>query len=223
MLKNGIDSIFGFFGGLGGGKWTFEGGDGSNPSVWKHEPDGNKELATFGAGCYWGTEKFYATEFAERYPGAILGTSVGFMNPDPNAPPSPTYMQVCTRETGYVEVAHILFDSSKVNYRELVRFFYTFHDPTTLNRQGNDTGTQYASVIFCHSPKQREVAKEIQMEVDKNIANGKIKTYIGPKVVTQVHDANPYYAAQRDHQRYLENNPLGYCNHTKYFKWEDVE
>ena len=93
----GGDGIMGFFKGMGGGSWDFDGGNDGNPRTWKHEPDGNKELATFGAGCYWGTEKFFATEFSQRYPGAILGTSVGFMNKDPNAPPNPTYRQVCTK------------------------------------------------------------------------------------------------------------------------------
>lgn len=159
-----------FFGGMGdmfrGKPWSFGGGDGSDPKLWKHDPENKKELATFGAGCYWGTEKFFATDFAAAYPGAILGTSVGFMNKDRDAPANPTYMQVCTRDTGYVEVAHVLFDSSKVEYKELVRFFYTFHDPTTFNRQGNDTGSQYASVIFAHSDKQREVANKVKKDVD---------------------------------------------------------
>ena len=222
---NGIDNILEFFGGRGGGggPWNFNGSDSGNPKQWKNQPESNRELATFGAGCYWGTEKFYATEFSEKYPGAILGTSVGFMNKDPNAPPDPSYLQICTRDTGYVEVAHILFDNSKVSYRELVRFFYTFHDPTTMNRQGNDSGTQYASVIFAHSQKQRDTASLISKDVDHNIQNGKINSFMGQGVVTQIHDANDYFPAQRDHQRYLEGNPFGYCNHTKYFEWENIE
>ena len=123
----------------GGGGWS--GGNGGNPNNWNHDPSGGTELATFGAGCYWGTEKFYATTFADKYPGAILGTSVGFMHKDSNAAPNPTYRDVCTRDTGYVEVAHVMFDNTKVTYDELVKFFYTFHDPTTFNRQGNDAGS----------------------------------------------------------------------------------
>ena len=119
---------------MGGGKWDFGGGDGTNPNLWKHEPEGNKELATFGAGCYWGTEKFYSTSFSKIYPNSILGICVGFMSAYPNASPNPTYEQVCNRGTGYVEVAHINFDSNKVSYEDLVKFFYTFHDPTTLNK-----------------------------------------------------------------------------------------
>lgn len=189
-----------------------------------HDPEKNQELATFGAGCYWGTEKFYATTFAEKFPGAILGTAVGFMNPDPNAPPNPTYERVCmTGTTGYVEVAHVLFDSSKVDYEELVKFFYTFHDPTTMNRQGNDSGTQYASVIFAHSPQQKAVATKVSENVAKLIQTGKIRCYVQGSVVTRIHDANPFYAAKEDHQRYLERNPLGYCNHVIKYNWEDIE
>ena len=127
---------------------------GGDPKGWSHEPEGNKKLATFGAGCYWGTEKYFCTEFAELYPGAILGTSVGFMSPDKNAVKNPNYREVCSGSTGHVEVLHILYDADKCSYEEMVKFFYTFHDPTTKNRQGNDAGTQYASVIFHHDEKQ---------------------------------------------------------------------
>lgn len=112
-----------------------------DPKGWIHEPEGNKKMATFGAGCYWGTEKYFCTEFAEMYPGAILGTSVGFMSPDKNAMKNPSYRQVCSGETGHVEVLHILYNADKCSYEEMVKFFYTFHDPTTKNRQGNDAGT----------------------------------------------------------------------------------
>ena len=88
----------------------------------------------------------------------MLGTSVGFMNKDSNAAPNPSYQDVCTRSTGYVEVAHILFDKSKVSYEELVRFFFSFHDPTQQDRQRQDIGSQYASVIFTHSQEQKQIA-----------------------------------------------------------------
>jgi len=104
-----------------------------DPEKWK--PEGNMQLATFGAGCYWGTEKYFANDFAKMYPeGAIKGTSVGFMSPDPKAMKNPNYMQVCSGATGHVEVLHILYDSSFVKYEDMVKFFFTFHDPTTLNK-----------------------------------------------------------------------------------------
>ena len=137
------------FDSLRGKKWTSDDTP-YDPLKWK--PDGNRQVATFGAGCYWGTEKYFATDFADKYPkGAIIGTSVGFMSPDPDALKYPTYNQVCSGRTGHVEVLQILYDSSIIEYEDMVRFFFTFHDPTTLNRQGNDRGTQYASIIFTHS------------------------------------------------------------------------
>ena len=105
----------------------------TDPEKWK--PEGNMQLATFGAGCYWGTEKYFANDFTQMYPkGAIAGTSVGFMSPNPKAMKNPDYMQVCSGTSGHVEVLHILYDSSIIKYEDMVRFFYTFHDPTTLNR-----------------------------------------------------------------------------------------
>jgi len=108
-------------------------------------------LACFGAGCYWGTEKYFAKNFEKQFPGSILGTSVGFMNPDKNAPPNPEYEEVCDGTTGYVEVAYIMFDNTKATYEQVVRHFFTFHDPTTNERQGNDAGSQYTSAIFYYS------------------------------------------------------------------------
>ena len=87
-------------------------------------------LATFGAGCFWGTEKYYAKDFSKNHPGAILGTSVGFMNPNPNKYHNPSYEDVCEGFTGHIEVVHILYDQTKCTFEELVKFFFTFHDPT---------------------------------------------------------------------------------------------
>ena len=106
---------------------------------------------TLGAGCYWGTEKFYANDFEKMYPGSILSTSVGFMNPNPEAVKNPSYELVCTGRTGHVEVVHLRFDPKKVSYKEIIQFFFTFHDPIWLDRQGNDSGSQYASAIFYHN------------------------------------------------------------------------
>ena len=91
-------------------------------------------LATFGAGCYWGTEKFFAKDFEKINPGSIIGTSVGFMNPTPGKYDNPSYDDVCEGYTGHVEVVHILFDQTKAPFEELVKFFFTFHDPTQLDQ-----------------------------------------------------------------------------------------
>ena len=87
-------------------------------------------LATFGAGCFWGVEKFFAKDFAKNFPNSILGTSVGFMNPQTNTYENPSYEEVCEGYTGHIEVVHILFDHTKTSFEELVKFFFTFHDPT---------------------------------------------------------------------------------------------
>ena len=115
------------------------------------------QLATFGAGCYWGTEKYFK-DFGKAHPGGVEDMRVGFMG-DASAQKNPSYRDVCTGQSGHVEVLHLRFDPAKVSYAALVDHFYTFHDPTTLNRQGNDAGPQYASVIFTHTPEQAEVAK----------------------------------------------------------------
>lgn len=98
-------------------------------------------MATFGAGCYWGTEKYFAKDFNAEFPGSILGTSVGFMHFTKSEEKSPSYDAVCSGMTGYVEVVHVLFDSSKCTFEDMCKFFFSFHDPTTKNQQGNDMGT----------------------------------------------------------------------------------
>jgi len=119
--------------------WTSPGG--GDPKDWGKKAKGDIQIATLGAGCYWGTEKFFAKDFDSIHPDVILGTSVGFMNPDPDAKPDPSYRNVCSGRTGYVEVLHMMFDSSKVSYEDVCKHFFTFHDPTTPDRQGNDVGT----------------------------------------------------------------------------------
>jgi len=182
------------------------------------------EPATFGAGCYWGTEKFYARDFEAKHPGSILASAVGFMSPDPNAVANPTYTAVCTGMTSHVEVVHLRFNPEVASYEDLCRFLFTFHDPTTLNQQGNDRGTQYASVIFAHSEAQLETANKVKEEVQALLSAGKLAGagFRGKEVTTQVVKANEYFNATRDHQRYLELQPGGYCNHRERFSWDQV-
>ncbi|KAL3934429.1 MAG: hypothetical protein SGARI_003385, partial [Bacillariaceae sp.] len=116
-----------------------------------------------GAGCYWGTEKYIVKDFQKKHPGCIETAKVGFMSPDPNAMKDPSYRQVCSGSTGHVEVLNIELSkeaSTAELFEDLIKFFFQFHDPTTLNRQGNDAGTQYASVIFCSSPEQKAIAQK---------------------------------------------------------------
>ena len=184
---------------------------------------GNLELATFGAGCFWGTEKYYARDFESENPGSILGTSVGYMNENPNARPNPSYEEVCDGMTGYVEVVHVLFDSDKADFRKLCKFLFQFHDPTTLNRQGNDTGSQYKSAIFYHSEEQKKVAEEVIESLQKFMNQGKIDKFETSTVRTAVSKATKFYAGEDYHQRYLESQPWGYCNHKIRFKWDIIE
>ena len=137
------------------------------------------EEACFGAGCYWGTQKYFEKDFAAKFPGVLVAKTgkVGFMGPE-NAPSNPSYKQVCSGSTGHVEVYAVRFRPEAADgdaYRELVKFFFQFHDPTTLNRQGNDKGTQYASVIFCYTDKQRRIAEDVRAELKTNLTQNKIK------------------------------------------------
>jgi peptide-methionine (S)-S-oxide reductase len=108
-------------------------------------------------------------------------------------------------------------------YEDLLKYFFMFHDPTTLNRQGNDAGTQYASVIFVHDEEQRRIANKVKAELQSLVSSGKVKGYSGKTVTTAVVAAGPFYLAQKAHQDYLNQNPDGYCNHRLRFKaWPEA-
>lgn len=149
--------------------------------------------------------------------GCVTKGKVGFMSPLPDAPKNPSYRDVCTGKTSHVEVYDLEYDGNEDSYRSLCKFFFMFHDPTTLNRQGNDRGTQYASAIFYYDDKQKAIAQEVLDEVQKFVKEGKVR-YQERQVSTALHPATTFYAAQEDHQKYLENNPFGYCNHAFRFK-----
>lgn len=178
---------------------------------------------SLGAGCYWGTEKFVKKDFSKDIvPGSITWGKVGFMNPDKDAKPNPSYREVCSGSTGYVEVYDCKMSDNAANgadFEKLLKHFFSFHDPTTLNSQGNDRGTQYASVIFCYDDKQMEIAEKVKKEVQSLIDSKTITNYQGPKVTTAIVPATTFYEAQGDHQEYLDVNPWGYCNHAYRFKW----
>ena len=148
------------------------------------------EKAMFGAGCFWGVEDFF-----RQVPGvsdAISGYAGGHVD-------NPTYKQVCTDKTGHAEVVEVTFDPAKVSYATLVDLFFKMHNPTQLNRQGPDVGTQYRSVIFAHSPEQKRVAEE------RKAAAGASGRYKGP-IVTTIEDAVPFWRAEDYHQRYFQKN-----------------
>ena len=175
-----------------------------------------------------GTEKWYAKNFGEDWKtkgegNAVLATAVGFMGP-PGTKKNPTYREVCSGTTGHVEVCQVRYDATKTTYEDLVSHLFTFHDATTFNRQGNDVGTQYASVIFTHTPEQKEIAEKTVKNVQHALDSGKINRYMysGKTIVTKVEDATTFYPADEAHQKYLEKKPTGYCNHRRRFTWDDV-
>lgn len=161
------------------------------------ESDNDKlALATFGGGCFWCTEAvFKELKGVEKVVSGYSGGSVK----------NPTYEQVCTGLTGHAEVIQVTYDPEAVPYELLLEVFWKTHDPTTLNRQGNDVGTQYRSVIFTHSDEQKKLAKEYKQKLDKS-------GIFDDPIVTQIEPIEEFYAAEKYHQDYFARNPnQGYC------------
>jgi len=154
------------------------------------------EKATLGGGCFWCLEPIYdALKGVQQVIPGYAGGDV----------PQPSYEQVCTGRTGHAEVVQITYDPAEIDYRELLHIFFTIHDPTTLNRQGADVGTQYRSVIFYHSPEQHQIAEEVIAEVARE------GLWRDP-IVTQLVPYTEFYPAEEYHHRYFERNPYqGYC------------
>jgi peptide-methionine (S)-S-oxide reductase len=137
---------------------------------------------------------------------------------------NPSYREVCEGTTGHVEVFDFTFDGPNPEeiYRDAVRFLFMMHDPTTPDRQGNDRGTQYASVIYCYDDEQVNIAKRVRTELQGHINNGKVTGYRNKKVCTDIRKSTIFYPAHEEHQKYLENNPRGYCNHSiRFEKWPE--
>jgi peptide-methionine (S)-S-oxide reductase len=157
----------------------------------------NRKEAIFGAGCFWCTEAFYTSldGVVSVTPGYAGGTTK-----------NPTYEEVCTGSTGHAEVAKIVYDSTKISFEELLEVFWFVHDPTSLNRQGNDVGTQYRSVIFYMDDNQRELAEIYKRKLNESGA------YERP-VVTEIKPLTVFYPAEDYHNNYFANNPnQPYCS-----------
>ena len=154
------------------------------------------DIATLGGGCFWCVEAVF-----QRIEG-VLSVKPGYAGGDIK---NPTYKQICTGNTGHAEVAKIEFDPEKITYSQILNVFWQSHDPTTLNRQGNDVGTQYRSVIFFHDESQREIAEKSKIDADKS-------GYWDNKIVTEITLLNNYYDAEDYHDNYYNNNPnQPYC------------
>ncbi|HUU13650.1 MAG TPA: peptide-methionine (S)-S-oxide reductase MsrA [Terriglobia bacterium] len=154
------------------------------------------EKATFGAGCFWGVEATF------RQIAGVVSTTVGYMG---GTLANPTYKDVCTDRTGHAEVVEVAYDPAKVDYDVLLKVFWENHDPTTLNRQGPDVGTQYRSVIFFHSPEQEVAARASKERLESS------GVYKRP-VVTEITPATEFWRAEEYHQQYLEKRGLAQCH-----------
>ena len=154
------------------------------------------EKATFGAGCFWGVEADF------RQVKGVISTAVGY---EGGTFPNPTYRDVCSHKTGHAEVVEVEYDPSRVSYEDLLKVFWDNHNPTTLNRQGLDFGSQYRSVIFYHTPEQQEAAETSKQQLTER------GRYRRP-IVTQIVPASTFYRAEDYHQQYLEKRGLSTCN-----------
>ena len=152
--------------------------------------------ATFGAGCFWGVEATF------RQLEGVTGTAVGYLG---GTMENPSYKDVCTGRTGHAEVVEVEYDPARVSYDRLLDVFWENHDPTTLNRQGPDTGTQYRSAIFFHDDEQRAAAVASK---ERQTASGRFKR----PIVTEITAAGPFYRAEDYHQQYLEKRGLASCH-----------
>jgi peptide-methionine (S)-S-oxide reductase len=152
------------------------------------------EKATLGAGCFWGVEATY------RRLAGVKSTQVGYMG---GALKNPTYKDVCTDSTGHAEVLEVTFDPEVISYHDILEVFWDNHNPTTLNRQGPDVGTQYRSAIFYHSPEQ-----EAQAKASRDAAQSRFPR----PIVTEISPATEFWRAEEYHQQYLEKRGLSQCH-----------
>lgn len=159
-------------------------------------PSTSLEIATLAGGCFWCLEAVYTQ--LKGVVKSISGYSGGSI-------PDPSYRLVCSGTTGHAEVVQVTFDPQQISYKELLEIFFTIHDPTTLNRQGNDVGTQYRSAIFYHNPQQKAIADQVIQEFEA------ARIWDNP-IVTQVAPLNAFYPAEEYHQDYFKRNPTQpYC------------
>ena len=153
-------------------------------------------VATFGGGCFWCTEALF--QEIKGVQKVVSGYSGG------DAPGRPTYREICSGLTGHAEAVQVTFNPEEISYEEILIIFMTTHDPTTLNRQGADVGSQYRSVIFYHNDTQKEIAEVVISE---------LASYYEDSIVTEIVPLNIFYEAEKEHQDFYKNNPnYGYCN-----------
>ena len=157
--------------------------------------DSTIEKATFGGGCFWCTEAVF--QEVKGVIEVVSGYSGG------NVPGRPTYREICSGLTGHAEVIQITFDSKMISFEELLLIFMTTHDPTTLNQQGADRGTQYRSVVFYHNQSQKQISETVIKE---------LATYFDQPIVTEISELDTFFEAEKEHQDFYKNNQgYGYC------------
>lgn len=156
---------------------------------------GPRETALFAAGCFWGVEQMF-----REVPG-VTATAVGYSGGHTT---SPTYKEVCTDRTGHAEVVQVEFDPAQVSYEKLLEVFWNGHDPTQVNRQGPDVGSQYRSAVFCLTPAQQQTAQAMKSRLE---ASGRFAR----PIATEITAAGPFYRAEEYHQQYLEKNGRAAC------------
>jgi peptide-methionine (S)-S-oxide reductase len=154
------------------------------------------QIATFGAGCFWGVEELF------RKRDGVIKTEVGYTGGNID---NPTYEQVCADTTGHAEAVQVTYDPEKIKYEDLLKIFWENHDPTQLNRQGPDTGRQYRSAIFFHTPEQKEIAEASLDELKKS------RRYEHP-IVTEISPASSFWRAEEYHQQYLHKRGEASCH-----------
>ncbi len=155
------------------------------------------EIIEFGLGCFWGAERIFWQV------NGVYTTAVGYAG---GSTPNPTYEEVCSGRTGHAEVVRVVYDPGVVNFEDLLKVFWEAHDPTQGMRQGNDSGTQYRSAIYCHNDTQQDAADRSLRSYQAELS----KSGYG-KITTELADATEFYYAEDYHQQYLAKNPRGYC------------
>ena len=156
-----------------------------------------RELALFGMGCFWGAERIFWQA------GGVYSTAVGYAG---GFTPNPTYEEVCSGLTGHTEVVRVVFNPASISYDRLLRIFWEGHDPTQGMRQGNDTGTQYRSAIYCYGPAQLQTAQASKDAYQRALGKAGYKA-----ITSEIRHAPDFYYAEDYHQQYLAKNPRGYC------------
>lgn len=160
-------------------------------------PEGS-QVATVAAGCFWGVEHMYRKHFGNGK--GLIDARVGYTGGNQS---NPDYKQVCTSSTGHAEALQVSFDPKLVGYDTLIDFFFRMHDPTTLNSQGPDVGTQYRSGVFYHDDKQKSIAEDVKNKMQKE--------FYKTEIVTEIVPIDLFWDAEQYHQLYLDNNPEGYA------------